>query len=323
MSAEVLLEAVPVPGDGDCFFYSLLVDVGYLNERTLWQESTARNPSALAKNAAAKLRALFLRALERPDIATRFSEDERADMKRRLRGRQYVQTEELQLAALLFELRFHLLMWFGKDEAQAPTWIRVGPAGQEAREAAPSHCSDADVVMELHGLHYTPLRWAEQACVKRLLVRFMRNIRGFSRKRAESASADSERAEGASSFAAPTPSEACQEVLASLSRTYRSVKNCHRKGAAQDTVSAFRTLRHASLRELRSLLAPEGASTLGFREALRELCGRRQAAGPSAPDPARVSKLFRQLRDLLDELYSAAERSCGRANAPPLKSPRA
>lgn len=313
MSAEVLLEAVPVPGDGDCFFYSLLVDVGYLNERTLWQESTAREPSALAKNAAAKLRALFLRALERPDIATRFSEDERADMKRRLRGRQYVQTEELQLAALLFELRFHLLMWFGKDEAQAPTWIRVGSNGQEAREAAPSHCSDADVVMELHGLHYTPLRWAEQACVKRLLVRFMRNIRGFSRKHAKSASADSE----------PTPSEACQEVLASLSRTYRSVKNCHRKGAAQDTVSAFRTLRHASLRELRSLLAPEGASTLGFREALRELCRRREAAGTSAPDPARVSKLLRQLRDLLDELYSAAARSCSRANAPPPKSPRA
>jgi len=184
--SSVLFQEVEVPADGDCFYYALLVAVGVLDDKDLYEVGSLgiMVVSKRARAAAKKLRAWMLQALERPEVRDLFNahraefayEGELNDLRQRLGGTAYAEEAEVKLAAVLFDLNLFVDMQNPeiKDEY---SWAVVAPdrATVYVRSLGLRNCRDNAVAMKLDasGKHYTPLRWTNKACLRRLHKHFL------------------------------------------------------------------------------------------------------------------------------------------------------
>jgi len=285
------LKEVPVPGDGDCFYYALLVAVGALGAAALRGDGGARSRGVgrRAKAAANELRALFLQALERPSVRERFRqyEGELSDLRRRLSGNEYAEDAEVKLAALLFRLRLHVYIPSLKEDQR---WATVAPDAPTTHGSGLGllRCRASDVVMrlDLRTKHYTPMRWTDEACLRRLHERFLR------RRRRLSAGAE------------------CAAALSGLQRAYEGVRRCARLKKEPDVVRGFLETRREALSELLRLRAalggpPAPARGAGFRETLQGLC--RDLERQGGRDDGAVAAFLTQLEWRLQDSAVAAQ----------------
>jgi hypothetical protein len=281
-----LFEEVQVPGDGDCFYYALLVAVGVLNETTLWEEHK-RKASSRAKVAAKKLRNLFLQALERPTVKNHFRQydTELHDLRQRLSENQYAEDAEVKLAAVLFRLRLHVYLPDNRKDIQ---WGTVAPdAPIKYGDALGLHrCHRSDVVMMLRQKHYTPLRWTDENCLQRLHTHFLGRMHRLS------------------------AGVHCTAALSGLRDAYQGVRRCDNTNSHPDVVRNFLETRHEALldlRRLRKALRGSSARDAGFRETLEGLCkDLERPRGPVSKDVAH----FLELLELRLRLIAVAAQEC-------------
>jgi len=284
---EVLKE-VPVPGDGDCFYYALLVAVGALDAAALWEAGPrGRGVSRRAKAAATELRALFLQALERPRVRDHFRlyEGELSNLRRRLSGNEYAEDAEVKLAAVLFRLRLHVYIPSLKEDQR---WATVAPdapatygSGLGLRRC---HASDVVMRLDLETKHYTPMRWTDEACLRRLQERFLR------RRHRLSAGAE------------------CAAALSGLRRAYDGVRRCARLKKEPDVVRGFLETRREALSELlrlRRALGGQPARGAGFRETLQGLCRDLERQGGRVDEAVAAAFLTRLAWRLQDSAVAA------------------
>jgi len=286
MSSDLFKE-VDVPGDGDCFYYALLVTVGVLNETTLW-DAHERKASGKAKAAAKELRNLFLQALERPTLRDHFRQydTELRDLKLRLIGNEYADTAEVKLAAVLFRLRLHV---YTPENTGNFQWATVAPDVpiKYGNALGLRRCHRSDVVMMLRSQHYTPLRWTDENCLRRLHERYLGRMHRLS------------------------AGVQCAAALSRLRQAYEGLRRCDKHGREHsDVVWNFLETRREMLlkmRQLRSALRGSSARDAGFRETLEGLCqDLKRSRGPVSKDVAR----FLELLELRLRLIAVLAQEC-------------
>jgi hypothetical protein len=269
--------SVPVPGDGDCFFYAVLVSVGLLGPgKTLWEASAKKMAQDLR-------RALYLDSYVNVERFG-FSHSQLRDVRHRLASNDWAQREEVQMVATIFDLQICVKTTY----VATSVWDVVSPdtlfSEDAARACGRAPCQDhrgTRILLECLHDHYTALLWKSPLCVHKLRKNFKATFQGLLEKH---------------KLKVPDRPSVCAETLKSVEGSYAAAKRIAGLYWSSDVLAHLLDLRHSTLSTIRracqqlQLQYPdfrcEGLlldRPQSLRNALRALCGALDALFAKSP----------------------------------------